>query len=588
VSRRRTQERGAVAIVVAIVAVLILGAAAFTVDLGMQRVVRTDMQSTADTASLDMARALANGAVPGTAAWTQALRVSISNDSATLGHANALPAGWDPSTAVCNAKLCAQATPGYLDLDSQFVLTAPTGATSYNAVRVTATAAVGRGLASVFGSGDLAAARAAVAATRSSACFKVGSYAAGLRTGNGALAPLLALLGADATLTALGSDGIATTNVTAAQFLDAVGTAGGTVAGVSGSATLKQILTAEADLLPSSSQASTDLHTIIDGGAPILGRTVDLAKVVDLAAGGPAALGANLNLGDVLGGSVAVANGANSIALDGFSADLGLASVSGGLRVTQPAQLACGPKGTTASTADVSAGPLTIGFTPDVLTSLAGGLGSALTIAGLNVGIDSTSLGTTTLAADLASATGQLTDVRCDPDGIDVTVTHNSLLSTTLATTVTVAARVSILGLGLVNLALPYHVTVHAEADSATPAPIAIDLSDPANYDKPYDDPSAGTLGLGSPVVALDPSWTARVAGVDVKGLLPGALVSGLLGTTGGLVPTLTSSITASVDAAVEQGVLAPLGQLLGLTIPGAQVYAELPKPDCGNPRLTH
>jgi hypothetical protein len=453
---------------------------------------------------------------------------------------------------------------------------------------VTAAAAVDRELGSVFGSGSLPATRTAVAATQSSACFKVGSYAAGLRTGDGALAPLLGLLGADANLTTLGSDGIATTNVTAAQFLDAVATAGGTVDGVTGSATLKQILTAEADLLPSSSQASVDLHTIIRDAAPILARTVDLTKVVNLATGGPAALGANLNLGDVLGGSVAVANGTNSIALGGFAADLGLASVSGGLTVTQSAQLACGPKGTTASTADVSAGPLTIGFSPNVVTGLVSGLGSVLSLAGLDVGIDGASVGTTTLAIDLASATGELTDVRCEPDGIDVTVTHNSLLSTTLTTKVTVAARVSILGIGLVSLTLPYSVAVDAEPDPSTPQPTAIDLSEAVNYDKPYDAPNAGTLGLGTPVVTLDPSWTAKALGVNVKSLLPSGLVSGLLGTTGGLVSTLTSSITASIDAAVENGVLAPLGRLLGLTIPGAEVYAELPKPDCGNPRLTH
>jgi hypothetical protein len=168
-----------------------------------------------------------------------------------------------------------------------------------------------------------------------------------------------------------------------------------------------------------------------------------------------------------------------------------------------------------------------------------------------------------------------------------VTVTHDSLLSTTLTTKVTVAAHVSIIGIGLVSLTLPYDVRVDAEADPTTPPATAIDLSDAANYDKPYDAPTAGTLGLGTPVVTLDPSWTAKALGLDVKGLLPGSLVSGLLGTTGGLVPTLTSSITTSIDAAVEQGVLAPLGQLLGLTVPGADVYAELPKPDCGNPRLT-
>lgn len=581
---REGDDRGAVAIIVAVASVLILGVAAYCVDIGRQRVVRTDMQSTADTASLDMARALANGTVPGTSAWTAALRASIDGDSATLGHATAVPAAWDSTMSVCNAKLCAEAIPGYVDIDTQFTTTPPADATTYDAVRVTTTAGVDRGLSSVIGSGSLAATRAAVATTRSNACFKVGSYAAALQSNDGAMAPLLGLLGAHADLTVLGSDGIATTDVTAAQFLAAVATAGGTVDGVTGSASLRQILKAEASLLPAASQPYLDLQQILGDNAAVLGRTVDLTQVVDLAAGGSSALEAVLNLGDILGGSLAVANGTNSIALDDYAADFGFLAIHGDAWVTQPAQLACGPAGTSASSVQIMAGPVTL--TPDSATvaDLEGSV-SGLNLGGLWVGIVGTTPGDTALTLKLASATGQLAQVRCDPDGIDVAVTHNQALETRLTTEITVSATVSLGPLGLVHLSLPYTVTTYGEPDSPAPVSIPIDLGDAADYDTPHDTGS-GTLGLGTPSAQLDPSWTATIAGVDAKDLLPAGLIAGLAG-DGGLGSEVAVAVAATINTAVESGVLAPLGRLLGLTIPGAQVYAELPRPDCGNPRLT-
>lgn len=581
---REGDDRGAVAIIVAVASVLILGVAAYCVDIGRQRVVRTDMQSTADTASLDMARALANGTVPGTSAWTAALRASIDGDSATLGHATAVPAAWDATMSVCNAKLCAEAMPGYVDIDTQFTTTPPADATTYDAVRVTTTAAVDRGLSSVIGSGSLPATRAAVATTRSNACFKVGSYAAALQSNDGAMAPLLGLLGTHADLTVLGSDGIATTDVTAAQFLAAVATAGGTVDGVTGSASLRQILKAEASLLPAASQPYLDLQQILGDNAAILGRTVDLTQVVDLAAGGSSALEAVLNLGDILGGSLAVANGTNSIALDDYAADFGFLAIHGDAWVTQPAQLACGPAGTSASSVQIMAGPVTL--TPDSATvaDLEDSV-SGLDLAGLSVSIADTTPGDTALTLKLASATGQLAQVRCDPDGIDVTVMHNQALETQLTTEITVSATVSLGLLGLVHLSLPYTVTTYGEPDSTAPVSIPIDLGDAADYDTPHDTGS-GTLGLGTPSAQLDPSWTATIAGADAKHLLPAGLIAGLAG-GGGLGSEVAVAVAATINTAVETGVLAPLGRLLGLTIPGAQVYAELPRPDCGNPRLT-
>ena len=57
--RPRADERGAVAIVVAVLmSAVLVTVAAYAVDLGLQRVARTDMQSLADVVSLDLAREL--------------------------------------------------------------------------------------------------------------------------------------------------------------------------------------------------------------------------------------------------------------------------------------------------------------------------------------------------------------------------------------------------------------------------------------------------------------------------------------------------------------------------------------------------
>ena len=54
----RRDERGAVAVVAAAAVALMVAMAAFAVDLGMQRVVRSDIQALVDIVSLDAARLL--------------------------------------------------------------------------------------------------------------------------------------------------------------------------------------------------------------------------------------------------------------------------------------------------------------------------------------------------------------------------------------------------------------------------------------------------------------------------------------------------------------------------------------------------
>ena len=55
---QQAEERGAVAVFLAVTVALVVGIGTLAVDLGMQRVVRRDMQALADVAALDLAREL--------------------------------------------------------------------------------------------------------------------------------------------------------------------------------------------------------------------------------------------------------------------------------------------------------------------------------------------------------------------------------------------------------------------------------------------------------------------------------------------------------------------------------------------------
>lgn len=525
-STRPSEERGAVAIVVAIVAVLILGAAAFTVDLGMQRVVRTDMQSTADTASLDMARALANGVVPGSSGWTQALSSSISGDSTTLGHADALPAGWDSSTSVCNAKLCAQATPGYLDADSQFTTTPPAGASSYNAVRVTAAAAVDRELGSVFGSGSLPATRTAVAATQSGACYQVGSFALGVATNPSILA---AIVGDTAAARVLDSNGLATASVSLLGLAAQLGAVTPEQLLAIPNLTIGSVLTASAAVLTragdtSSVNAADQLLQLKTDLGSLASTPTHLGQLLALGQGDTSALDADIDVLDLVTGSAIAANGVNGVSVPGLTLVVPtLGTLTAKLYLTAPPVIGC--NGGDATSAE--------GY-----IELTGSLGVPLLASLKNV----------SLTVSLANASETLDLSRqCDPHIMWVSVFDQTLASVRLKANVYALA-------GLLKLA-----TIDTGAPSTAVAPVSYPLAVPATYATPVTT-SDGHIGL-----------SVSNADVTVLGMLDvGALVAGL----DPLVQSLGELLTDALLPA------------LGITTAGADLWAVPPTPECGVPHL--
>ncbi|WP_167736660.1 pilus assembly protein TadG-related protein [Nocardioides sp. 1609] len=186
---RPRDEDGAIAIVAAAVMVVVLGVAAFVVDLGMQRVARQDLQALADVVALDLARMLdgertagqVEGGSPSLAAALQASRAR--NDDDVVG---------DEDELVLTATLLVEdprpdAPSPWRTADDDEVP---------DAVRVVASTEVAFGFAAVVGVDTGGASRESVAAAESSACFHVGSFTAAVERANPSTAATLdALLG---------------------------------------------------------------------------------------------------------------------------------------------------------------------------------------------------------------------------------------------------------------------------------------------------------------------------------------------------------------------------------------------------------
>lgn len=585
------------AIIVAVASVLILGAAAFTVDLGMQRVVRSDMQSVADVVALDMARQLGvSSGVPGGgvgAGWNAALKSSIDRQSDTLGHSAATPPspGW-----ACNAALCALATPGWTDGNGLFTTTDP-GLTTYDAVQVVASADVRFSLHPGEGSAE----RSAVAQTVKNACFSVDSYAAQLMSGNSAiLGPITKLLGTNLDTTVLSSSGIATTSLDALSFLTVLGAqvgVGSTDQLLTTNVTAAQVLTAEATALSQQDAADGALQALQSQFIAHLGsltnqQPIQVGELVGLQQGGSAALGASLNAFDLAMSTVYVANGTNAISLPATAVTLpaGLGSADLRAYVVQGPQTACGtdsasasnmPSGATATTAQTrielsaTVAPALVNNVLTSVTGLVGSLASGL-VGGTTLSISS--LGPLTVDVGLAQATGTLREIVCSgatPTGLKVDESAQlAPLTVRIPLTVSSTTTSGLLSLGGSSTSTASVVVTASTVPSTTTVTSAL-LHVPGDYDKGAAGPTAG---LGS---------VANLS-VDASAVTSGAsLVNSLFGTVQQLANSVISPLLSSVLPPLASGLTTALQNLAGVTL-GGTTFTPLRTPSCGQPVLVH
>ena len=536
VIRRRldpADERGAVLPIFALLLVVLLAAAAFAVDLGMQRVLARDLQGTADVVALDLARRLDAGT-----------RADVEN----LWHSGPLDASLDRNTDNVGAIEQVDVEAGRLAADGSFTSIATSEVP--DAVRVTIAGRVPFAFTAGFGgpaSGP--ATRSAVATANGlrpgapgSACIRLGSFALGLDSSS---SPLLdPILGGALNTTLVGYAGLADATITLGD-LAAELVAGTPQELAATDVTLGDLYAATADVLRNG--GDTAHAALLDGIVTTSVSSVSIALGDLLAVGqaGTAALAAHVNVLDLVTGAAFVANGTNAIAVPGLGVTVpGVAGLSASLRVTQGPVLACDD-----SVAETSQVQLTLGGTLTGLPLVVANPSFAMTL-------------------DLATARAGIIDIDCTanpPGSLDVNVHDRSVARQSLATSMQVSVTVvPLLDIRLLDLS----VVAGTAPSTAPPTVVTVDTTTFSDGMTAPRSSGPGSIGL----TPLSVSTNVTIAGLPVSALLA-PLLSPLVG-------ALNSTIGALDHAIVTQ--IAPQ---LGMTVAGADVWA-LDAPTCAQPVL--
>jgi uncharacterized membrane protein len=586
--RARRDERGAVAVLAAVLMSLVLVTiAAFAVDLGMGRVGRRDMQAVADTVALDLARLLdgrtrsqIEAGTTGQPSLANALSASVArNGQDAFGN----------GTTVTPYLVELDASGGYAKdgsgLPAQVASTA-----SPNGVVVVARTNV----SFVFGKAlGVSPSRTAVGSSDTSACFRLGSYGVRLTSSDSALLNLVLgkLLGGSVNLDVLSYKGLASANISLLSIAAKLGL--GTVDNLlTTSVSASSLLLAAADVLRANGDTA-DANVLDVLRASVGPVPVKLGSLVTAAPGGGAAEAATIDALGLVTGTAYVANGTNAVSIPALATNLGLTgtSLTTALSIIEKPHLYCGKNGGTAKTSQVS-------------LNISGNLLNAPSLTGLT-GL-SVNVGSLNVTTNIASATGTLTKTVCgaataaSPSGMDVDV-QSSLVNTSVGTTVSVNGGITDTGaiggllngiLGLlgttVKITVSGTVTLSAGTSAASTtktAQIRVPNS-PTTWDNPIDTGS-GDL-LASPGVTA--TWTTGPTIHAYTGVLGLSLVdqtlsaSQVAGIASNVVSQLGSGVVAPVVNSLNSTLLVPLEHLLGLSVGGADVFGQ--KPSCSNPSL--
>ncbi|MBM7518456.1 pilus assembly protein TadG-related protein [Nocardioides nitrophenolicus] len=575
--RPARDERGATAILVAMVLAVVMVVAAFVVDLGMQRVLRRDLQSVVDVVALDLAREL-TGRKAGDYGASE--RATIDAAKAASLHRNRDLVGGEVPAADVRWELVVLSDGEWRPAAASEI---PGG------VRVTARSDVAFAFGGFTGVESGGAERTAVAATRTSACLRVGSYAAQLDTGQSwLLNPLLGgLLGSDLALKVLDPqaglagvglnlldlidelDPLVSADISAASFTQAAGVSVG----------LAELMLAAVKVLERQSDrlAEVDLLREVYGGIqanlPAVG--IELGDLVRLATADDAAADLDLDLLDLVAGSLAIANGTNVVRLP--------------LAVRLP--LPIGPGGT--SLVDLKAS-VKVGQKPVVACPTATSSQVEITLAGDALALD---LGVIAVRAPLtirltvADASATVTAVECLPAGRRIKMLVDSGL---LGVDVRLGQRaddpaspklsVSLLGLGIPgwNGVEVVSGTVALASGGNPNRPVRAEQLDIVDDDYDVSVPIRQG-GLGVPDLFVSVNSLKLLGGLGpLSDLLTFLGIPSLLQW---VVDLVLQGIVNPLKNSLDKWLLGPLLTALGADVAGGTVTA-VPKVDCGTPRL--
>jgi uncharacterized membrane protein len=416
------------------------------------------------------------------------------------------------------------------------------GADPPSAVQVTATTSVGFVFGGLTGTNSGGAERQATAIANGGACFAIGSYAARLDTGaSPLLGPLLGALGSNVTLSAIDYNGLANTNVKLLDLLGASIGAGTVDSVLNSSVSLGSFYLAIAHALDGQSTAQAQLLQTI--AASVGAAQVDLGDILGVTTGAGTGLSSDLNVLDLVTAAAAAANGTNAIAVPNLGLSLPpLANLQASLTAIEAPRIGCGRKNDVAATAKSTQVTLNVSTTA-----------ADVNVAGLartNVSLSGT--------VTVAQAIGRLTDVRCNPSGITVSVS-DGLLGIDLKLSVTVYA----LGVPVVSGPIRITGTSHSAGDAV------VNITEDSDYDHPV------TVGYDNPGL---PNLTVDTSGLHLVGLPVGIVL-------GPIVSSLTSGLVNPLINNLSSSLVQPLLHTLGADLSGADVYARR-TPQCAVPRL--
>ncbi len=568
-------ERGSVAVLTAAAVAVLVVAAAFAVDLGMQRVVRSDMQALADVVALDAARLLDGrnaGEIRAGSLDQPSLQTTVdtstARNSTTLGTVTGVKATLIyVVTGVDGAQVPKRSVSGAVE-------SVPDGLVP-DAVYIEADGVVDF----AFAPGSGAASRSALAEASSTACYRLGSYVAAVRSGDSAvLSRLNSFLGLN--LSVLSYQQIAAADITLAQ-LAADPRIGSAEQLLTGSVGYANLVNATIDALKKEKTDNSAAVTALSSFLALASTTptVRVGDALSISPTDAAALKTDLSVLDILAGTLMVANGKHAIDIPNIQAGVpGVGDVTGSLFVQQGPQLACGAPGSPGSVARTSqvSTDATVKFlnTPSI----------NITPGFLIDGTLQTGKATGGITVNLGNAAGKLSatpKVHCgagtlvDPHTFSVDVT-SGVADYSLAADIELAGKVKLGVLG--NLDVSATVAIRLAAPSGAPA-TTVALKLPPNDTTPVEvgqEPSL--LRSAVPTVSVtNLDFTVSAAGLLTLGIsrsaltanITQAILAGVVGPDGFVEKTLRPFATN-----LDTMVVAPVASLLGLRVGGADVYA--------------
>ncbi|HWI42109.1 MAG TPA: hypothetical protein VNS81_00715 [Nocardioides sp.] len=571
---------------VALFAVLMLAvlmlSSAFVVDLGMQRVGRSDMQALADMVALDLARDLDGRTVA-------VLQPILQQKAVQSAARNSGMVGGAPSLVVRLGVV------GSNNAFQQITTGVPT------AVSVTAATEVGFAFAGVTGKDSGGASRRAAAKTNATACFRLGSFVAAINSGDSTvLSPLNDLLGVNLDLVSYKALAGADLRLSQLTADPRIGSPTALLAGTVNYATLLSVMVDALKKENSSSNtvAITALTTIANAATTAAVGPIHLGNVLNVSPTDVAALEVALNVLDIVA-SGHIADGKNFIGVPKIQAQVpGVGfQFTGGLYLVSAAELACGAPNSATAKADTAQLDGTVGIDFTNLPSV--------NVPG--IGTLQTPKGTGSIHVTAGSGTGQLVSppaVQCgagtaaNPATFSVKV-GTGLASYSIDTNLSVggdAKTTDLLGLGLTNvitnllgniltlgskLAVEVNVTLSigtTVGSGQTTAGISI----PPNDLTPVSTGSPLNLNISSVVATVT---SVSIGGKPVTALntvtaLTNPIVNQLLTDSNGFLLKSLSPLADNINTKF----VGPVATMAGIRLGGADVFGV--SATCGTPQL--